>query len=154
MSLLSVLKRDRDPAAEAAADGLDPVQRARTLARRRLLGAVVLLAIGVVALPALLETQPRPIPVDIPIEIPRKEAAAPLPLPPANRAAGKVAPVVSEREADSGRELTPSTKTSEPSAAKPDPAAMAQADASKPAARTDAKPGAKAEPKAEQRTEQ
>ena len=46
-----------------------------------MMGAVLLLGIGVVAFPVLFETQPRPIPVDLPIEIPRKEGTAPLTLP-------------------------------------------------------------------------
>ena len=54
----------------------DPVQAARSRARRRLIGAAVLLGVGVIGFPLLFETQPRPIPVDIPIEIPRKEGAA------------------------------------------------------------------------------
>ena len=60
----------------------DPVQAARSRARRRLIGAAVLLGVGVIGFPLLFETQPRPIPVDIPIEIPRKEGAPSLPLPP------------------------------------------------------------------------
>jgi DedD protein len=60
----------------------DPVQVARSRARRRLIGAAVLLGVGVIGFPLLFETQPRPIPVDIPIEIPRKEGTPSLPLPP------------------------------------------------------------------------
>ncbi len=60
----------------------DPVQAARSRARRRLIGAAVLLGVGVIGFPLLFETRPRPIPVDIPIEIPRKEGAPTLPLPP------------------------------------------------------------------------
>src|SRR6185369_7390728 len=81
MGLLSFFKRkDAAPAAEAAASP-DAVAQARTRARRRLIGATVLLGIGVIGFPLLFETQPRPIPVDIPIEIPRKESAPPLALP-------------------------------------------------------------------------
>ena len=75
MGLLSIFKRQ--PGAVAAAAGANAVQGAadaRTRAKRRLLGAVVLLGIGVIAFPLLFETQPRPIPVDIAIEIPRKDA--------------------------------------------------------------------------------
>jgi DedD protein len=59
----------------------DDVAQARTRARRRLIGAAVLLGAGVIAFPLLFETQPRPIPVDLPIEIPRKDQAEPLPAP-------------------------------------------------------------------------
>ncbi len=88
MGLLSYFKRppDADPAAAApvpAPAEADAVAAARARARRRLLGATVLLGLGVIGFPLLFETQPRPIPVDIPIEIPRKDAGAPLLLPPA-----------------------------------------------------------------------
>lgn len=107
------------------------VARVRTSARRRLVGAVVLLGIGVVAFPLIFETQPRPIPVDIPIEIPRKEGQPPLALP--------------------------TSKPLTPAASKPQPqAAEAKAEAPRdpvPAAKVEAKPEPKAEPKPEPRTE-
>ena len=80
MGLLSIFKRQDD---SAAAPAPDAVAQARTRARRRLIGATLLLALGVIGFPLLFESQPRPIPVDIPIEIPRKETAPPLVLPPA-----------------------------------------------------------------------
>ena len=59
------------PAARPAMAGDDAVvQVARTKARRRLVGALVLLLIGVVGFPILFETQPRPLPVDTPILVP------------------------------------------------------------------------------------
>ncbi len=64
--------------ARPAPMGDDPteVQAARTQARRRLVGAVVLLLIGVVGFPVLFETQPRPLPIDTPIEAPRRDTVA------------------------------------------------------------------------------
>ena len=57
------------------------VQTARIRARRRLIGALVLLAVGVVGFPVLFETQPRPLPVDTPILVPEgTPARAALPL--------------------------------------------------------------------------
>jgi DedD protein len=78
MALPSFFKRKvPKPAVPAApdptADDAGSVQAARTRARRRLIGAVVLLAIGVIGFPMLFETQPRPLPGDIPIELPRRE---------------------------------------------------------------------------------
>ena len=67
----------------SAAAPADPVQQARTRARQRLIGAIVLLVIGIIGFPLVFETQPRPIPVDIPIEIPKKDALPPLAAPPA-----------------------------------------------------------------------
>jgi DedD protein len=81
MGLFSFLQGSS--ASEARRAGTpDPVQVARTRARRRLIGAAALLGAGVVGFPLLFETHPRPIPVDIVIEIPKKEGAPSLPLPP------------------------------------------------------------------------
>lgn len=73
--------------AETSGDETGPVQQARTRARRRLIGAVVLLAVGVVVFPLLFETKPRPLPADVPIEVqgrrdmPAARPAAPAALP-------------------------------------------------------------------------
>lgn len=74
MTLPPFLKRKKsassdagDPALESAA-----VQEARTRARRRLIGAVVLLAIGVIVFPLLFESQPRPLASDVAVELARK----------------------------------------------------------------------------------
>ena len=82
MGLLSIFKRSNDAEAPTAA-APDAVAAARSRARQRLIGATVLLGIGVIGFPLLFETQPRPIAVDIAIEIPRKEGAPLLVLPPA-----------------------------------------------------------------------
>jgi len=68
-------KRARPAKPAPVADVLD-VQTARTQARRRLIGAVVLLAIGIIGFPILFETKPRPLPMDTPMEAVRREAAA------------------------------------------------------------------------------
>lgn len=75
-------------------------EAARVRARRRLIGAAVLLVVGVIAFPLLFETQPRPVPVDIPMVIPSREGAEPLTLPqrPGRSASG----VISEAPASSG----------------------------------------------------
>ena len=57
-----------------SADTAEAVREARARARRRLMGATVLLLVGVIGFPLLFETQPRPIPVDLPIEIPARNA--------------------------------------------------------------------------------
>jgi len=93
--------RSKDPAADRGprtpvADDAAAVDVARTRARRRLIGALVLLIAGVIGFPLLFETQPRPLPVDTPIEVrPRDLAAAPVtaprlppaPLPPSDAGA-------------------------------------------------------------------
>lgn len=59
----------------------ESVEAMRKRARHRLIGAGVLVLIGVVGFPLLFDTQPRPIAVDIPIEIPDRNKAKPLPIP-------------------------------------------------------------------------
>jgi DedD protein len=161
MGLKSFFQRkDKDEAAAPArsrrasappADATEAVQQARTRARQRLVGAVVLLGIGIIGFPLLFETQPRPIPVDLPIEIPRKEGAPPLQMPaPRPQAAPKVAdakPAASapteivESAADAGREVPPPASAPvvaavpAPAASKPaKPSPLPKAVAEKPAA--------------------
>ena len=124
MGLLSIFRRRTDaasPPAQAVGETGDAVQRARTRARQRLIGAVVLVGVGIIGFPLVFETQPRPIPVDIPIEIPRTEGAATLPMPPARvpalPAAGAGAGVVVERSAEPAA-ATPASAASAASAAK------------------------------------
>ncbi|MDB5779228.1 MAG: hypothetical protein JWP93_1593, partial [Polaromonas sp.] len=50
----------------------------RRRARHRLIGATVLVAIGVLGFPMLFDTQPRQLQVDIPIEIPDRDKTRPL----------------------------------------------------------------------------
>ena len=63
-------KPDAGNAARPAGSGSDAgaLQQARTQARRRLIGALVLLVAAVVGFPLLFETQPRPLPGTVPIE--------------------------------------------------------------------------------------
>jgi len=55
-------------------DAADALREVRARARTRLMGATVLLLVGVIGFPLLFETQPRPVPVDLPIEIPARNA--------------------------------------------------------------------------------
>jgi DedD protein len=135
MGLFSFLQGSSASDSERTGAG-DPVQAARSRARRRLIGAAVLLGVGVIGFPLLFETQPRPIPVDIPIEIPRKEGAPTLPLPPPRVASA--APAVAGR-------VSSGVTTTEPAAAAPASApavAAARSEAapprSEPTARNDA----------------
>lgn len=155
MGLLSIFQRKSgDKASSSTADANpDSVQEARTRARRRLIGASVLVVIGVIGFPLVFETQPRPIPVDIPIEIPRKDAAAALVMPPASRPARAAASAPAQTpsapaaasapveigpvQADPGREvvLSPSKPEASAATATAKPAASAQTvAAAKPAA--------------------
>lgn len=94
MGLLSFFQRRNGPAdaSPRLTDAPDAIAAARTRARRRLMGAAVLLMAGVIGFPLVFETQPRPVPVDIPIEIPRKDGAPALSMPPARPVASASVP--------------------------------------------------------------
>jgi DedD protein len=62
----------------------ESVESMRRRAKYRLLGATVLIGLGVVGFPLLFDKQPRPIAVDTPIDIPDRNKVAPLVLPPAS----------------------------------------------------------------------
>ena len=141
-------KRSRTSQAES-------IEVMRRRARHRLIGAAVLVLVGVIGFPLLFDTQPRPIPVDIPIEIPDRNKVAPLVVPapvadapaakPAAPATPEPAPTAAvQRPAPSrtaaanglaeGEELVPSAR---PAPAKPTPAPAPAA--AKPAVKHDAK---------------
>jgi DedD protein len=142
MGLLSFFQR------RAAREGAPPaavepgsVEAARTRARRRLIGAAVLLAVGVVGFPLVFDTAPRPLPVDIPIEIPAKDAVAPLAPPKAapgrsvgasavgRVAAAEPAPLLTESASEAGRELPAPVEKAEAAEPRPAPAPSASATA-------------------------
>lgn len=82
---------DEQPAPVPAPESVEAMRRR---ARHRLIGAAVLVGLGVIGFPLLFDSQPRPISVDIPIEIPDKNKVKPLGnLPmaaPAAQAAGSI----------------------------------------------------------------
>ena len=135
----------------------DEVMRARVRARQRLIGAAVLVVIGIVGFPLVFETQPRPIPVDIPIEIPKKDGAPPLVMPPprgttpretpasaaspASVAAAPADDVITESRNEAGKSVAPAAsdvkvaKAAEPKAAETQPAEAKPAEAKPPEAK-------------------
>src|SRR3954463_14939868 len=76
--------------APAATVQPESVETLRRRARHRLIGAGVLVLVGVIGFPLLFDTQPRPVAVDIPIEIPDRNKPKPLPAPPPSRTQGVV----------------------------------------------------------------
>ena len=148
-------KRDADQAPTKNVP-IDSIETLRTRARQRLIGAVVLVALGIVAFTLLFDSQPRPIPVDIQITMPDKDKPdsttnATIAAPAAPQAAAPAAPAPAP--------VTPSVAT--PAAAAATAAAAAQASASlspkeefvapkaerKPEVKPEAKVEAKVEPK-------
>ncbi len=65
-------KRDADQAPTKNVP-IDSIETLRTRARQRLIGAVVLVALGIITFTLLFDSQPRPIPVDIQIIMPDKD---------------------------------------------------------------------------------
>lgn len=104
------------PSSHAAPESVEAM---RTRARHRLIGASVLVLLGVIGFPLLFDSQPRPISVDIPIEIPDKNTVKPLVVQPT----GKPAPDIVV-EADSGKSVAP-TAVVPPAARASTPAAIA-----------------------------
>ena len=142
MGLLTTLFSRSSPVEGAAAEpnSADSLTQARTRARQRLIGAVVLVGIGIIGFPILFENQPRPIPVNVPIEIPRKDNAPALNLPVARAPA-----IITETAAEAGL-VAPAPKTEPKAAPKPDTEPKA-------ASRPEPKPEPKVEPKPEPKVE-
>lgn len=138
------------PAASHGADPAEVVRVARVSARRRLIGAALLLGVGIVGFPLLFETQPRPIPVDIPIDIPSRESAAPLVTPASRTGSARNdvarAPVVEPTVSPAARVAsTPAAPRVQPVASAP--AVPARASEAKPEPKPVPKPETKPEPK-------
>ena len=159
-------KRPRTPQAES-------IEVMRRRARHRLIGAAVLVLVGVIGFPLLFDTQPRPVPVDIPIEIPDRNKVAPLVVPApvaeapvaksATPAASHAAAPAAQRASASrsaaanglteGEELvqSPRPAAAKPAPAAPNVAAAAPAAAPKPDTKPPVAPAPAPEPKPAQR---
>lgn len=79
MALFQSRKGGDDSAATARQP--ESIEAMRRRAKHRLIGASVLVLVGVVGFPLLFDTQPRPVSVDIPIEIPDRNKVKPLSVP-------------------------------------------------------------------------
>lgn len=150
------------------ASPVESIEAMRRRARHRLIGAAVLVLLGVIGFPLLFDTQPRPIPVDIPIEIPDKNkvkplaangqpaqppgpvAAAPVPAPIPASAPAAPAPAPAVAPAPSPAPASPPVAASSSLGSKEEvvTAAPAQKPASAPAVAA-ARPEPKPEPKPE-----
>ncbi|HZY19100.1 MAG TPA: SPOR domain-containing protein [Ramlibacter sp.] len=134
---------DDAPAATKQAESVEVLRRR---ARHRLIGAAVLVLLGVIGFPLLFDTQPRPIAVDIPIEIPDRHKAKPLPAPaPSAQSPAKVADAALPKPAPA----TPAASAAPASATPAEPRVEARAEArveGKAEARPSPAPPAKAMP--------
>jgi DedD protein len=130
----------------------ESIEAMRRRARHRLIGAGVLVLIGVVGFPLLFDTQPRPIAVDIPIVIPDRNKVRPLSAP---ARSGTQAPAVSGRVTTMPPAANPSApaasgKLSAAPASAPAAVAEPKPEAPAPVAQAEPKPEIKPEPKPEQ----
>ncbi len=156
-------RRNGSSSASNAASASQPesMEVIRKRAKHRLIGAAVLVLIGVVGFPLLFDTQPRPIAVDIPIEIPGKNTVKPLVMP----AKSEAAPLAAAQPASPASAAAPAAPATAPDkvaaaaslAAKEeivtDKKAAAPAVPAPAAIKTEAKAEAKAEVKAETKAE-
>lgn len=129
-----------------AAAPAESIEAMRRRARHRLVGAAVLVLVGVIGFPLLFDTQPRPVAVDIPIEIPDRHKTPPL-VPPASPAAppstgGMIT------EAPDGTEIAPAPPPDTQVAAAPPPA-PAPAPAPEPEAKPPPEPRPEPKPQPE-----
>jgi DedD protein len=136
--------RSSETAAPNPAESLELMRRR---SRHRLIGAAVLVLVGVVGFPLLFDTQPRPIPVDIAIDIPDKNTVKPLVVPgeaaPRAQAAGPVVagPVAAPASAVKGSVPAPKVPDTASLAAKEEIVAAAPAPA-----KSDVKPESRPQP--------
>jgi len=131
----------------------ESIEDMRRRARHRLIGAAVLVLVGVVGFPMLFDTQPRPVAVNMAIDIPDRNKVAPLVVPHKGGEAAAPAPAAEPPAAglDAGEEVVASRPRGEPA-----PVQRAQAEPRHepaPEPRTEPKPAPKAEHKAEPKPE-
>lgn len=123
-SLFSSRKSDDEPMGRASRgrrsavlddDMLDPDLPQKQRARRRLIGAVVLMLLAVIFLPLLFESQPKPVNEDVAVLMPRTEPSRPraAPAPAPARPAERDAPAA--QGLDEGETVVPAPAAAQPS---------------------------------------
>jgi len=124
MALLKSRKESQDrPASASPAETIDSLRRR---ARHRLIGAAILVLIGVIGFPILFDTQPRPVPVDIPIEIPDRTKAKSTPVNQPEPAAASASAAANAPASAAAAPTASAAPTVEPAtAAVPEPAGKA-----------------------------
>lgn len=125
---------------EQAAGPAESVDGMRRRARHRLIGATVLVLLGVVGFPLLFDTQPRPVQVDIPVVIPDRNKTKPLGQAAGGRVAEPAPAAAARAPADAAVAPTASLDARE------EVVAAAPPKADKPEPRPEAKPESRAHP--------
>ena len=125
----------------------ESVDALRRRARHRLIGASVLVVLGVVGFPLLFDTQPRPVSVDIAVDIPDRATAKPL------VDTSKQKPLSAAAGLDAKEEVVPDAKPEVKPESKPEPKVEAKPKPEvKPEVAVVAATVAALEPKAEAKT--
>ena len=145
-------KRDEDQAPTKNVP-IDSIETLRTRARQRLIGAVVLVALGIVAFTLLFDSQPRPIPADIQITMPDKDkpnstTTATIPAP-----AAAAAPATTTTAPQVVAPVTPSVAAAAAAAASASLSSKEEFVTPKAEKKPEAKVEAKVEPKVEPKAE-
>lgn len=115
---------DEQPAPAVQPESVEVMRRR---AKNRLIGSAILVLIGVIGFPLLVDKQPRPVSIDLPIEIPDKNKVLPLAAPPASSAPVAVTPEAAAPSAAASGVVTQAAPADKPqvqaepkSAAKPE----------------------------------
>ncbi len=158
-----------EPQGNTSNSPAESVDAMRRRARHRLIGASVLVVLGVVGFPLLFDTQPRPVSVDIAVDIPDRASAKPLvdtsTPKPLSTSAGldakeEVVDTKSEAKLEAKAEIKPEVAVAGAAGAAAVAAVVPKAEAKpepvktevKSEAKTDAKPEAKADTKVDAKT--
>lgn len=110
-----------EPQGNTSNSPAESVDAMRRRARHRLIGASVLVVLGVVGFPVLFDTQPRPVSVDIAVDIPDRATAKPL----VDTSTPK--PLSASAGLDAKEEVVPDTKPESKAEVKPEAAVAAAA---------------------------
>jgi DedD protein len=110
-----------EPQGNSSNSPAESVDAMRRRARHRLIGASVLVVLGVVGFPVLFDTQPRPVSVDIAVDIPDRATAKPL----VDTSTPK--PLSASAGLDAKEEVVPDTKPESKAEVKPEAAVAAAA---------------------------
>jgi DedD protein len=129
----------------------ESVEAMRRRARHRLIGASVLVVLGVVGFPVLFDTQPRPVSVDIAIDIPDRANSKPLVEAPVAKPLSTAAALDPKEEVVDSK---PAAKAEAPPEAKAEAAvaAVLPKETPKPETKPEAKAEVKTEAKADAKT--
>jgi DedD protein len=142
-----------EPQGNTSNSPAESVDAMRRRARHRLIGASVLVVLGVVGFPVLFDTQPRPVSVDIAVDIPDRATAKPLvdtsTPKPLSASAGLDAKeeVVPDAKAEAKPDVKPETAMAAAAGAAAVAAVVPKAETKSELAKADNKPAVKADAK-------